>query len=189
MADSGKMVIISGPSGAGKSTLVRELLRTSSLPLELSVSATTRSPRHGEIDGVNYFFLDHAEFDRRRREGDFLEWKEVFGRGDFYGTPRAAVYSGLRQGKWVVLEIDVEGAMAVIGEFPESISIFIHPGTAEELERRLRGRGTEDESSLQRRLQVAAREMTFVGKYRHQVINDDAARAIQELDRILRVYQ
>jgi guanylate kinase len=181
-------VIISGPSGAGKSTLVRELLRTSSLPLELSVSATTRPPRQGERDGVNYFFLSHAEFEQRRRAGDFLEWKEVFGRGDYYGTPRAAVYTGLRQGKWVVLEIDVEGAMAVIGEFPDSISIFIHPGTTEELERRLRGRGTEDEASLRRRLQVAAREMTFMDRYRHQVINEDAARAIQELDQILKSY-
>ena len=108
-SNAGKLVILSGPSGAGKSTVVRELLATCPLPLELSVSATTRLPRAGERDGVDYHFLSREEFALRRERGEFLECKEVFGRGDWYGTLAAPVTAGLRAGKWVLLEIDVEG--------------------------------------------------------------------------------
>ncbi|MFO0820173.1 MAG: guanylate kinase [Pirellulales bacterium] len=185
----GKVVIISGPSGAGKTTVVRALLDVCPLPLTLSVSATTRAPRPGEVEGREYYFLNHAEFARRRSLKDFLECKEVFGRGDWYGTPREPVTSGLREGKWVILEIDVEGAMSVLEQVPDAITIFLHPGTVEELERRLRGRGTDSEEAVQRRLEVARRELASVGRYQHQVINDSPARAVQEICEILRIHQ
>jgi guanylate kinase len=185
---TGKLVIVSGPSGAGKSTVMRQLLACCSLPLKYSVSATTRAPRPGERDGVDYHFLSREEFARRRAAGDFLECKEVFGRGDWYGTLRSETTSGLAAGKWVILEIDVQGALSVLEQAPDAISIFIHPGSAEELERRLRWRGTEGEESIRWRLEVARREMTFMGRYRHQVINDDKDRTTREICEILKSY-
>lgn len=181
---TGKLVIISGPSGAGKSTVLDRVLKECPRTLELSVSATTRRPRPGEEDGVNYHFLTKDEFFRRRENGEFLEWKEVFGRGDFYGTLRETVTAGLNAGKWVVLEIDVEGAMMVL-ESQEAITIFLHPGSMQELERRLRERKTETEESLQRRLEVARHEMTFIDRYNHEVVNDTIEQAVQEICDIL----
>lgn len=186
---AGKLIIISGPSGAGKSTVVRELLDKCSLPLSLSISATTRPPRQGERHGVEYFFLSQDEFSRRRLNGEFLEYKEVFGRGDWYGTLRSQVTTGLEAGKWVILEIDVQGALSVIEQNPDVITIFLHPGSLGELETRLRNRGTDTEASILRRLEVAGREMTFVHRYRHQVINDSKDRAVQEICRLLMSYQ
>ena len=186
MADTrGKLVIISGPSGAGKSTVVRELLDHCPLPLRLSVSATTRSPRPGEEHGVEYHFLTKEEFLHRRAAGEFLEWKEVFGRGDYYGTLESEALNRLRAGEWVILEIDVEGAAAVLEKYPDTITFFIHPGSVEELERRLRFRGTESEASIQRRLEVAGREMACRSRYRYEVINDILERAADEICKIL----
>jgi len=181
----GKLVILSGPSGAGKSTVVRRLLEECPLPLRRSVSATTRPPRPGEIDGQDYHFLTEDEFRRRRDNGDFLEWKEVFGRGDYYGTLRSETTSGLLQGKWVILEIDVEGALAVLEQHPEAITIFVHPGSMVELERRLRSRGTESEASIQRRLEVARQEMAALHHYRYEVVNGTVDRAVKEICDIL----
>jgi guanylate kinase len=183
----GRLVVISGPSGAGKSTVVRELLRPGicPLPLVLSVSATTRRPREGEVDGVNYFFLSHEEFARRRAAGEFLECKEVFGRGDWYGTLQSQVASGLAAGKWVILEIDVEGALAVLEKHPDVLTIFLHSGSIEELERRLRQRNTETEESIRRRLEVARRELAFKDRYRYEVINRDVPTAVREICEIL----
>ena len=161
---TGKLVVISGPSGAGKSTVLKQVIEACSLPLELSVSATTRKPRPGETDGVDYRFLSKEYFAMLQERGDFLEWKEVFGQGDYYGTLRNTVSAGLTAGKWVVLEIDVEGAMMVLETYPEAMTIFLHPGSNAELERRLRERGTETEDSIQRRLEVARREMTCLKK-------------------------
>jgi guanylate kinase len=183
---AGKLVIISGPSGAGKSTVVRRLLENCPLPLKLSVSATTRSPRKGETDGVDYHFLSRQEFQRRRADGEFLEAKEVFGRGDWYGTLRSEVATGHAEGEWVLLEIDVAGALSVLEEVPDAMTIFLHPGSLPELEQRLRDRGTEDEESVSRRLHVARREMTYVDKYRYEVINDSVERAAEEICEILR---
>jgi guanylate kinase len=141
-AKPGKLVVISGPSGVGKSTVVREVLQRLGPAIRLSVSATTRPPRPGERDGVDYYFLTDAEFRRRRDEGEFLECIEVFGRGHWYGTLWSEVRSSLSQGKWVILEIDVDGAGEVLRQFPEAVTIFIRPESVEELERRLRSRGT-----------------------------------------------
>lgn len=181
----GKLVIISGPSGAGKSTVLKRVLAECSRPLELSVSATTRQPRPSETDGVEYHFLSKDDFARRRENNEFLEWKEVFGRGDYYGTLQDTVSAGLATGKWVVLEIDVEGAMMVLERYPEAITIFLHPGSDEELERRLRDRGTETEDSIRRRLEVARREMACLEKYKHEVVNDTVDQAVEDICHIL----
>jgi guanylate kinase len=184
-ATNGRLVIISGPSGAGKTTVVRQLIEQSPLPLLLSVSATTRAPRPGEQDGVDYHFLTPETFEARRRAGDFLECFEVFGPGDWYGTLQKEVTSGLAQGKWVILEIDVQGTLSVCEEYPEAITIFIRPATMEELERRLRGRGTESDETLQRRLGVARRELEYADSYSHVVINDSVEQSVREICEIL----
>jgi guanylate kinase len=185
--ESGRLIIISGPSGAGKSTVVRELISQCDLPLTLSVSATTRAARPGEVDGENYFFVSHDEFSRRREAGEFLEFKEVFGRGHWYGTLREQVASGLKQGQWVILEIDVQGAMSVL-EHPEfkPITLFIDPGGMDELERRLRSRGSETEESITTRLETACAEMRYMHRYQYQIINGSVDIAVTEICQILK---
>ncbi|TWT80098.1 Guanylate kinase [Planctomycetes bacterium CA13] len=185
---TGRLVIISGPSGAGKSTVVRRLLDECDLPLEMSISATTREPRAGEQDGADYFFISDEEFQRRRKAGDFLECKEVFGLGHWYGTLKNQVASGLNDGKLVILEIDVQGALAILDQKEFSpISLFIQPGTMEELEHRLRSRGTETEQAITARLETAGREMLFLHRYQHEIINDSVDRAVSEICQILKV--
>jgi guanylate kinase len=181
----GHLVVISGPSGAGKTTLLKLLYATCSLPLVASVSATTRRPRPGEVDGVDYHFLSREEFARRRDAGEFLECCEVYGRGDWYGTLKSEVTPSLEAGKWVVLEIDVQGTLAVLEHYPDALTIFIEPASVDELERRLRDRGTETDEALARRLEVARRELAQVDRYRYRVVNGDLDRAAQELCDIL----
>ncbi len=182
---SNRLIIISGPSGVGKSTVVRRLIKRCELPLELSVSATTRAPRPGELEGRDYHFLASDEFLRHRAAGDFLESAEVFGR-NWYGTLRETVTTGLKQGKWLILEIDVDGALQVLKEYPQAITVFIHPGSPQELERRLRGRKTESEEAIQRRLEVAQRELPFAQRYRFVVVNDEIDRAAREICQLLK---
>jgi guanylate kinase len=183
-SDYCRLVIISGPSGAGKSTVVRELLAQCPLPLVMSVSATTRRPRKGEIEGEDYYFLTSDQFAVRRQSGDFLECKEYA--GNWYGTLQSQVTAGLAEGKWVVLEIDVEGTLAVLEKHPESLTIFVHSGSIEELERRLRIRNTETEEALARRLATARRELAQKSRYRYEVINRDVPEAVREVCTILR---
>jgi guanylate kinase len=186
MNHTGKVVIVSGPSGAGKTTIVKRLVRECPLPLTLSTSATTRPPRPGEVDGVDYLFLSNADFLRRKEAGEFLECFEVYGRGYWYGTLLETVSTSLEQGKWVVLEIDVQGMQQVIAQFPKAISVFVRPASLEELERRLRGRGTETEDTIQRRLEVASHEWQFKDRYQHDLVNDRIDATVEAICRLLR---
>jgi guanylate kinase len=184
-APRGRLVVVSGPSGAGKTTVLREVLRRCRLPLAASVSATTRPPRPGETDGRDYHFLSPEEFARRRRNGDFVECYQVFEKDDWYGTLKSEVSAGLRAGKWVVLNIDVHGAMAVMEQFSDAITIFVRPSSLEEIERRLRGRGTETDETIRRRLQTAKEELKLAPRYGYQVVNDDVEGAVQQINTIL----
>ncbi len=185
-----RLIIISGPSGAGKSTVTRRLLDECELPLRLSVSATTRLPRPGERDGTEYHFLTPQRFDELRRENAFLECKEVFGRGHWYGTLRSEVTDGLNAGRWIILEIDVHGALEVMDdEELNPISLFIHPGGMDELERRLRDRGTESEAAIQRRLETAAEEMRYLHRYQYEIINGSVDVAVAQVCQILKDHQ
>ncbi len=183
--EPGRLIVISGPSGSGKSTLVREVLGRYPGQLELSISATTRAPRAGERDGVDYQFLSQEEFARRREQGDFLECFEVYEGGHWYGTLWSQVAPSLAAGKSVVLEIDVQGTLAVLERYPDALTIFVEPGSIDELERRLRRRGTESEQSIERRLAGAKREMAFADRYRYRIVNDDLEAAIAALCRLL----
>ncbi len=184
-AHQGMLIIVSGPSGAGKSTLLKRLFELKPGPLISSVSVTTRAPRPGEVDGVDYYFVSPEEFARRRAQGEFLECCQVYGSGDWYGTLRSQVAPSLEAGKWVVLEIDVQGTLAVLRQYPDALTIFVHPGSMEELERRLRGRRTETQADIARRLEAARNELAAAQHYRYQVVNDQVERAAQELCNIL----
>jgi guanylate kinase len=153
--------------------------------LRLSVSATTRKPRPGETDGVDYYFLTPEEFARRREAGEFLECCEVFGRGHWYGTLLSEVRPSPNDQKWVILDIDVDGAEKVRSQFPDIPTIFLRPSSDAELERRLRSRGTESEESIQRRLEVARRELARADQYKYQVVNDTVDRAVGQITEIL----
>jgi guanylate kinase len=181
----GKLVVISGPSGVGKTTILRSLL--TDLPHLLpSISATTRPPRAGEQDGVDYHFIPQGEFDRRRDAGEFLECCRVYGRQHWYGTLLAEVAPRLAAGSWVVLEIDVEGTLSVLQKYPEAVTIFVEPSHPDQLRQRLLGRGTESPEAMARRLEVAHRELLQSHHYRHRVVNDDGpAAAVSKIEEIL----
>jgi guanylate kinase len=181
-----RIVIISGPSGVGKSTVVSQLLDRSPVPMVLSISATTREPRVGEIDFQNYIFLSDDDFQLRRDNGDFLECKEVFGRGYWYGTLKSTVESGHSDGKWVLLEIDVEGAIAVKQQKPDTIMIFLHPGSMGTLEQRLRDRNTDSEDSIQRRLEVARNEIGKSNLYDHIIENKTINDTVNQICDVLK---
>ena len=182
----GRLVVVSGPSGAGKTTVLRRVYQRAPVPLVAGISATTRPPRPGERHGVDYYFLSPEQFEAHRQRGDFLECFEVFGRGYWYGTLRSEVEAGFAAGKWVVLGIDVQGALAVMEQFPDAVTVFLRPSSIQELERRLRGRGTETEEAIQQRLARARDELTLAGRYRYQVVNDNVDEAAEEICRILR---
>jgi guanylate kinase len=180
-----RLIVLSGPSGVGKSTVLRELLARHPDRLRLSVSATTRPPRPGETEGVDYYFLSPEEFAHHREAGQFLECCEVFGHGCWYGTLLSEVTPSPNDQKWVILDIDVEGADKVRRQFPDVPTIFLRPSSEAELERRLRARGTESEEAVGRRLEVARRELARADQYQFQVINDTVDRAVDRITEIL----
>jgi len=183
---NGRIVILSGPSGSGKTTVVSRLIELSPVRLVKSVSATTRAPRPGERNGVDYHFLTDEDFRRRLDSEEFIEHAEVFSSGFLYGTLRSEVENAWKQNGWAFLEIDVQGAMEVMQQYPEAVTIFLRTPSPEEFERRLRNRGTETESVIQKRLATAARELQSAHRYKYIVVNDQLDRAVQEICEILK---
>lgn len=177
----GKLFIISGSSGVGKGTVIKKFAEKAN-DIVLSISSTTRKPRPGEVHGVNYFFIDREEFEKDIQNGDFLEWAE-FG-GNRYGTNKKRVQEILDSGKNVLLEIEVQGAKQVKEKMPQAVSIFILPPSKEEIEKRLRGRGTETEEAIQKRLQAIEFESKESVHYDFKVINDEVERAAEEIFKI-----
>jgi guanylate kinase len=175
----GKLIVLTGPSGVGKGTLVQMLLKKYP-EIYLSVSATTRNPREGEVEGKSYYFVDRPEFDRMVAQGQLLEWAEFA--GNCYGTPRLAVEERIERGDWVVLEIELEGARQVRQTFPEAYRLFILPPSIDELESRIRGRGTESEEAILKRLDRAKAEIDSANEFDVQIINDDLAAAFGRLE-------
>jgi guanylate kinase len=179
MKPTGKLVVMAGPSAVGKGTLASYIVSHFE-GFVLSVSATTRSPREGEIDGVSYVFLDDAEFKARADSGQMLEWAIVHGK-HFYGTPRGPVEQGLAEGFNVILEIDVQGAFQVRQSFPEALLVFVKPPSFEELRARLDRRGTESEEDKRIRLETAKTELDQATQFDYAVVNDEVARCAQEV--------
>jgi guanylate kinase len=176
-------VVVAGPSGVGKGTVVAQALHDDP-DIWLSVSATTRAPRPGEVDGVEYFFLDRADFMAKVADDGMLEWAEFA--GNLYGTPRAPVEERLAAGIPVLLEIELEGARQVRQNAPEALLVFLAPPSTAELERRLRGRGTEDDATIARRLQIAATELAAQDEFDVVLVNDDVQAAAGRLVALVR---
>ena len=178
----GNLFVVSGPSGAGKGTLLSQVIER--IPdAWVSVSATTRSPRPGEIEGVHYFFLDTDHFKSLVEQDGFLEWAQVH--DNFYGTLKKSVVDHMNAGDQVILEIDVQGALQVHKALPEAHLVFIEPPSLEELERRLRQRGTETEDVISSRMKTAEVELAQKMEYDVQVVNDDLERAVDELVEVI----
>jgi len=175
----GKLIVLTGPSGVGKGTLMNEILQRYP-ELHYSVSATTRSPRPGEINGKNYYFISRNQFEELVTQGEFLEWAEFA--GNCYGTLREAVLNHVQSGKLVVLEIELEGARQIRHNFPNSLSIFILPPSFAELEGRIRKRGQDSEEAITRRLQRAQEEIAAANEFDLQIINDDFEKALNEIE-------
>ncbi len=183
-AERGVLLVVSGPSGTGKGTVCRQLQQRMDDRVRYSISATTRHPREGEVDGREYFFFDRAHFEALREQNGFLEWAEVY--GNYYGTPRAYVEDVLASGRDCILEIDTQGAFQVREAAPEAVLVFLAPPSLEELRRRLTGRGTEDAEEVEKRLGCAEREMACRHRYDYIVVNDVVERAAEKLEAILR---
>lgn len=179
-----KLFVISGCSGVGKGTVINEFMERNSDDFILSVSCTTRNPRPNETDGVNYFFISKEEFEQNIKDGKFLEYANFA--GNYYGTKKKYIQQKMDEGYNVLLEIDTQGALQVKEKMPESILIFIAPPSIEELEHRLRGRHTEDEKTIQKRLAQVKIELERSQKYDYTVINDNIERAVEEIESIVR---
>ncbi|WP_315788486.1 guanylate kinase [Fischerella sp. JS2] len=179
---SGKLIVLTGPSGVGKGTLMRSLLARHP-ELYYSVSATTRSPRPGEIDGKDYYFISRSKFEQLMAAGEFLEWAEFA--GNYYGTPREPVINQICSGKLVVLEIELEGARQIRRSFPEALSIFILPPSFSELEKRIRTRGQDSEEAIARRLRRAQDEINAADEFDIQIVNDDFETTLKSIEATL----
>jgi guanylate kinase len=181
-----RVVVLSGPSGSGKTTLVRELVLRAPVRLVKSISATTRPPRPGEVHGDDYWFLSETEFRERLAAGEFAEHAEVFSSGFLYGTLKSEIDRARRQNGWAFLEIDVQGALKVMQQYPDAVTIFLRTPSEAEFERRLRARGTESEDVIRKRLATAAHELQLADRYKHCVVNDQLETAIREICEILK---
>jgi guanylate kinase len=176
------LIIFTGPSGVGKGTIVKQLFSEME-KIKFSISCTTREMRPGEKEGVNYFFKSKQEFEEMIAAGEFLEYAEFV--GNLYGTPKSFVDDTLASGNDVFLEIEVQGAIQVMKKCPEALTIFLIPPSLEELERRLRNRGTETEEVLQKRLEKAKEEMKYTGQFKYTVVNDDVDIAVRKLKALI----
>ncbi len=178
----GLLIIISGPSGAGKGTICKNFMERNE-NVALSVSATTRTPRTGEVEGVNYYFMSKEKFREKIASNDFLEYAEVY--DNYYGTPKSNVEEILESGKDVILEIDIQGALKVKENTEEGVFIFVLPPSMEELKQRIINRGSETPESLMKRFQSAYKEINYISKYNYAVVNDEVEIAVQKLEAII----
>ncbi len=177
-----RLIVITGPSGVGKGTLVKRLLERHQ-EIWLSVSATTREPREGEIDGEHYFFIGREKFQALVKRDGFVEWAEFA--GNFYGTPTKQIKQKLLNGSTVLLEIELEGARQVRKTFSDAFQIFIAPPSIEELEKRIRGRATDSEDSIQKRLLRAKEELKAINEFDAVIVNNDLDIALEQIERII----
>ncbi|MBV6623118.1 MAG: guanylate kinase [Rivularia sp. (in: Bacteria)] len=178
----GKLIVLTGPSGVGKGTLMR-LLLSRHPELNYSISATTRPPRPGEVDGKDYYFISRSKFGQLIEEGEFLEWAEFA--GNLYGTPRKPVIDLMESGKSILLEIELEGARQIRAAFPELLSIFILPPSFQELEKRIRGRKKDSEDAISRRLKRAKEEINAASEFHLQIVNDDLETTISDIEKAM----
>ena len=181
MAEKGKLFVISGSSGVGKGTLIKKFLEKNP-DIKLSISYTTRAPRPGEEHGVNYFFTTKDEFEKAVENGEFLEWANFS--GNYYGTSAHYVEKTLNNGNNVLLEIDTQGALQIMKKYPNAEYIFILPPSLKDLENRLRGRGTETEDAIQKRLSAVKKELETSNLFTHKVVNDNIETALDELQKL-----
>ena len=182
--NKGLLIVLSGFSGSGKGTIMKELMRRYSEQYALSISATTRNPRPGEIDGVEYFFRTKEEFERMIERDELIEYAKYV--ENYYGTPKAYVEEQLAAGKDVILEIEIQGALKVKEKFPDTVLMFVTPPSAEELKKRLVGRGTEEMSVIESRLSRAVEEAQGIEAYDYLVVNDDLDECVEEVHSIIR---
>lgn len=180
--DAGLLIVVSGPSGAGKGTICAAL-REKFPNIHYSISMTTRQPRKGEVDGVNYYFADNARFEQLLAEDAFLEHAKVY--DHYYGTPKKYVYGQLEKGEHVMLEIDIQGAMQVKKRYPQGVFIYVVPPSRDVLEKRLRGRQTDSEEVIEGRLAKAREELDWIGQYDYLIVNDDLDTAIANATAVL----
>ena len=178
----GLLLVVSGPSGAGKGTICKALLNKND-QIKLSVSATTRKPRNGEVHGVNYFFIEKEEFAKMIENGEFLEYAQIY--DNFYGTPKAAIIECLEKGQDVILEIEMQGARQIKEVYPEGVFIFVLPPSLEELKSRIVGRGTETQEEIEQRFSCAFEEINQIVNYDYFIVNEDIEKSVSDVEAII----